>query len=98
MKQSAVSRIEQAHYAAWNLTTLFRAGEALNARWRIVLEPLEEAIKEYIPKAEDAYDEQLNGDAARAAARAARHPRELVGPAAAKLRDDDVRFNMGTAQ
>lgn len=47
MKQSAISRIEQAEYGAWNLATLFEVARALNARWRITLEPAEEAIKEY---------------------------------------------------
>src|SRR5580658_5770061 len=47
MKQSAVSRIEQAEYASWSLATLFKAAAALNARWRMILEPCEEAIKEF---------------------------------------------------
>jgi transcriptional regulator with XRE-family HTH domain len=48
MRQSAVSRIEQADYASWTLATLFRIAGALNARWRVILEPCEEAMKEYI--------------------------------------------------
>jgi transcriptional regulator with XRE-family HTH domain len=48
MKQSAVSRIEQAEYASWALATLFRAAGALNARWRIILEPCEDAVKEFL--------------------------------------------------
>jgi transcriptional regulator with XRE-family HTH domain len=47
MKQSAVSRIEQAEYSSWSLTTLFRVAAALNARWRLILEPCEIAVKEY---------------------------------------------------
>lgn len=47
MKQSAVSRIEQAEYSSWTLTTLLRVAAALDARWRMVLQPSEEAIKEY---------------------------------------------------
>lgn len=46
MKQSAVSRIEQAEYSSWTLTTLFRVAAALDARWRITLEPAEDAIAE----------------------------------------------------
>lgn len=47
MKQSAVSRIEQAEYSRWSLTTLFRVAAALNARWRVILEPAEDAMREY---------------------------------------------------
>jgi transcriptional regulator with XRE-family HTH domain len=47
MKQSAVSRIEQAEYSRWSLTTLFRSAAALDARWRMILEPCEEAVKEF---------------------------------------------------
>ena len=47
MKQSAVSRIEQAEYSSWTLTTLLRVAASLDARWRMTLEPAEEAIKEY---------------------------------------------------
>lgn len=55
MKQSAVSRIEQAEYSSWTLTTLFRVAAALNARWRIILQPAEDAIAEL---------EQMEGTAA----------------------------------
>lgn len=44
MKQSAVSRIEQADYASWNYQTLVRVVEALDARIKVRIEPLEEAI------------------------------------------------------
>ena len=47
MKQSAVSRIEQADYSSWTLTTLLRVAAALDARWRMILQPCEEAIREY---------------------------------------------------
>jgi transcriptional regulator with XRE-family HTH domain len=47
MKQSAVSRIEQAEYSSWTLSTLFKVAFALNARWRVTLQPIEEAVKEY---------------------------------------------------
>lgn len=63
MQQSAVSRIEQAEYAAWNLKTLFRAARALGARWKMILQPEEEAVAEYKPRmrahrADDADDER----------------------------------------
>jgi transcriptional regulator with XRE-family HTH domain len=51
MKQSAISRIEQADYASWASATLFRVAAGLDARWRMVLEPCEEAIKEFAPMA-----------------------------------------------
>src|SRR5262249_14440062 len=47
MKQSAVSRIEQAEYASWTLATLFKVAAALDARWRMTLEPAEQAVKEF---------------------------------------------------
>ena len=89
MKQSAVSRIEQADYAAWSLTTLFRAGEALDARWRMILEPVEDAMREYLPKTEDTEYDQVNGDAARAAARASQQPN--APPGSTILRNDVPR-------
>jgi transcriptional regulator with XRE-family HTH domain len=95
MKQSAVSRIEDADYAAWTLTTLFRVAEALNARWRVVLEPVEDAIKEYLY--EDS-GEQPTGAAANAAEEAALRPKLFPRPAAAILNDDDPRFDSGALQ
>jgi transcriptional regulator with XRE-family HTH domain len=45
MKQSAVSRVEKADYAAWNFATLVRVAEALDGRWKITFVPSEDAIK-----------------------------------------------------
>jgi transcriptional regulator with XRE-family HTH domain len=47
MKQSAVSRIEQASYSKWNLGTLWRLGEALDVRIRVVIDDASDAIREY---------------------------------------------------
>jgi len=47
MKQSAVSRIEQADYASWNVNTLFKVAAGLSGRWRMILEPAEDAMREY---------------------------------------------------
>ncbi|MCH8041414.1 MAG: helix-turn-helix transcriptional regulator [Nitrospinae bacterium] len=47
MKQSAISRIENADYASWNFKTLSRVAEALDARLKVLLETREEVIKEY---------------------------------------------------
>jgi transcriptional regulator with XRE-family HTH domain len=47
MKQSAVSRVEQAEYSSWTLATLFKVAAGLNARWRMILEPAEDAIAEF---------------------------------------------------
>jgi len=44
MGQPAVSRIEQASYSGWTYKTLARVAEKLNARLRIIYEPLEEVI------------------------------------------------------
>lgn len=51
MKQSAVSRIEQAKYSSWTFNTLLRIAEALNARLIIKFQKLEDAIREYQPAA-----------------------------------------------
>jgi transcriptional regulator with XRE-family HTH domain len=52
MKQSAVSRVEQSDYSAWSLTTLWRIAEALDARLRIIFEPIEDVVKQYNEKEE----------------------------------------------
>jgi transcriptional regulator with XRE-family HTH domain len=47
MKQSAISRIEQADYSGWSFTTLLRVADALEARLRVILEPAEIVIARY---------------------------------------------------
>jgi len=47
MKQSAISRIEQAEYSGWTLKTLFRIADALDARLRVLFEPAELVIEQY---------------------------------------------------
>lgn len=47
MKQSAVSRIEQAEYSRWGFNTLIRIADALDARVRIQFEAAEDVIEEY---------------------------------------------------
>lgn len=47
MKQSAVSRIEQASYSAWSYKTLLRIAEALDAQLRIIFEASEDVIARY---------------------------------------------------
>ena len=47
MKQSAVYRIEQASYSRWNIATLWRIAEALDARVRVLFEPMEAVIQQY---------------------------------------------------
>lgn len=51
MKQSAVSRIEQAEYSSWTFNTLLRIAEALNARLLVRFQITEDAIKDYEPGA-----------------------------------------------
>jgi transcriptional regulator with XRE-family HTH domain len=57
MKQSAVSRIEQADYSGWTYKTLARIAEKLHARLRITYEPLEELAVEIA--AEDSAPSQI---------------------------------------
>jgi DNA-binding XRE family transcriptional regulator len=47
MKQSAVSRLEQAHYCRWNFTTLLRVADSLRARVRVVFEAEEDVFLAY---------------------------------------------------
>jgi transcriptional regulator with XRE-family HTH domain len=58
MKQSAVSRIEQAEYASWTWGTLGKVAEALDARWCITLEPCEYAVEEFL-RIDDAQNASL---------------------------------------
>lgn len=45
--QSAISRLEKAEYESWNYQTLLSVAEALKARLRIHLEPIEDVIEQY---------------------------------------------------
>lgn len=58
MKQSAISRIEQADYSGWTLNTLFRVADALNARLRVMLDPTESIIEHYRKKEAETGDWQ----------------------------------------
>ncbi len=50
--QSAISRLEQTGYARWNVITLWKLAEALDARVRVTFEPMEDVIKEYEARGE----------------------------------------------
>lgn len=45
--QSAISRLEQATYSRWNINTLWSLAKALDARVRIIIEPMEDIIRQY---------------------------------------------------
>jgi len=47
MKQSAISRIEQADYSGWSFSTLLRVADALDARLQVTFEPAEIVIDRY---------------------------------------------------
>ena len=47
MKQSAISRIEQAEYSSWTYRTLQRVADALDARLMVIFEPAEDVVKRY---------------------------------------------------
>jgi hypothetical protein len=47
MRQSAISRIEQAEYSSWTFNTLWRVADALEARVVIQIQPIEEAVLEF---------------------------------------------------
>ncbi len=47
MKQSAVSRVEQADYSRWTFTTLLRLADALDAKVKVIFSSAEDVIAEY---------------------------------------------------
>lgn len=59
-RQSAISRLEKAEYASWNYQTLLGIAEALRARLKIAIEPIEEAIAEYRTREEPIFEESVN--------------------------------------
>jgi transcriptional regulator with XRE-family HTH domain len=46
-KQPAISRAEQADYQNWNLNSIRRSAEAMDARVRVLIEPSEDILQEY---------------------------------------------------
>ena len=81
-KQSAISRLERAQEAKWELETLVRLAEALDARLAVVIEPYEAVIARY--KAE-----QTNPDESAATAVDSRR-RSYVGESAATAGAEDL--------
>src|SRR5271170_7018505 len=47
MKQSAVSRIEQADYSRWSFNTILRIADSLDARVSVRFEPADQVIADY---------------------------------------------------
>ena len=45
--QSAVARIEDATYSGWSFATLQKVAETLDARLKVVFEPMENVIRDY---------------------------------------------------
>ena len=60
MKQSSISRIEQAEYGSWNYKTLVRVTEPLGARVKIIIEPVENVIAQYKEDEESLIETQVN--------------------------------------
>ncbi len=50
--QSAISRIESADYRSWSFNTLRKVAEAMGARIRVLIEPIEDVLWEYEPRNE----------------------------------------------
>lgn len=48
--QSAISRVEQADYQNWSFKTLRLIADALDARIRVIIEPSEDILGEYISR------------------------------------------------
>jgi transcriptional regulator with XRE-family HTH domain len=72
-RQPAISRAERADYHNWSFNTLRGIADALDARIRVIIEPSEEIMHEYEPTSPSGKEEsELLGDAAKAAADAAR--------------------------
>jgi transcriptional regulator with XRE-family HTH domain len=47
-KQPAISRVERADYQSWSFNTLRRLAETLDARIRVMIEPAEDVLHEYL--------------------------------------------------
>jgi transcriptional regulator with XRE-family HTH domain len=71
-KQPAISRVERADYHNWSFNTLRAIADALDARISVSIQPTEDILHEYDVDVKAAYPEVI-GDAARAAAAAARN-------------------------
>jgi predicted XRE-type DNA-binding protein len=56
MKQSAISRLEKTNFSRWNYNTLWRIAYALDARIRVIIEPMEKALDQYMEKEQDRAD------------------------------------------
>ncbi len=60
MKQSAVSRIEQAGYSAWSYKTFLRVADALDAQLRVLFEASEDVIARYEKTESEIPDKAVN--------------------------------------
>lgn len=49
-KQPAISRVERADYHNWSFNTLWKLAEAMDARLRVLIEPVEDVLAEYEPQ------------------------------------------------
>ena len=63
MKQSAISRIEQAEYSSWTFNTLSRVAEALDAKLTVTFQPAEQAIKEHEAAEYGIHDSNISASA-----------------------------------
>lgn len=52
-KQSGISRVESADYSNWSFNTLRKIAEELDARLRVVIEPAERVLHEYVETGEN---------------------------------------------
>ena len=93
MKQSAVSRIEQAEYSGWSFKTLLKVAESLDARLQVVFQPMEEVIAEYERREEREAETEFTGVDVGSLLR---HPRAFQGiTAPGQKLDEQLSILMG---
>jgi transcriptional regulator with XRE-family HTH domain len=61
-KQSGISRLERSSHGNWNLETLVKIAEALDARLAVVIEPFEAVVARYIVEEKSAKKSAATAD------------------------------------
>jgi transcriptional regulator with XRE-family HTH domain len=100
--QPAISRVERADYQSWSFKTLRSIADALDARIRVTIEPMEDVLHEYdrSPVISDDEVERIEpvGAAAKAAALAVVQQRELQETFADQRGKQRLGFEIGVSQ
>jgi transcriptional regulator with XRE-family HTH domain len=85
-KQSGISRLERSSHGQWNLETLVKIAEALDARLAVLIKPYEAVMARYIA------EERLSGKSAATA------DIETIRPSSSLLAEDEKKRNQNPPQ